>query len=79
MGKTFIAKEVVAPLMRESEAVNVEYIDCNKIATLITSLETLEEAITYLRERMALSKRISPSLIVLDSINALCPFISSDE
>jgi len=58
---------------------NVDYIDCNKISTLITSLDILEIAIGYLKERLTLNNKLKPSLMILDNINALCPFISNDE
>lgn len=79
VGKTFFVKELLTPRFESELHYSLTYIDCNSISSQITSADAIDVALEYFLELYKQAKRLAPSVMVLDNLNALCPSISSDE
>ena len=57
----------------------MHYFDCNQLSSQLTSADAIDHALEYFLQHYHHCARLSPSLLVLDNLNALCPSLSSDE
>jgi AAA+ superfamily predicted ATPase len=57
----------------------VHYFDCNQLSSQLSSADAIDHALEYFLQHYQHCARLSPSLLVLDNLNALCPSLSSDD
>jgi SpoVK/Ycf46/Vps4 family AAA+-type ATPase len=57
----------------------VHYFDCNQLSSQLSSADAIDHALEYFLQHYHHCSNLSPSLLVLDNLNALCPSLSSDE
>eukprot|EP00347_Sterkiella_histriomuscorum_P013019 403366324 len=79
VGKTFVTQNLIIEDFQKNEGYFIQYIDCNKISTHISSQEQIDIAVEYLNQKYQECLKMKPSLMILDNLNALCSAISNDE
>jgi AAA+ superfamily predicted ATPase len=57
----------------------VHYFDCNQLSSQLSSADAIDHALEYFLQHYHHCARLSPSLLILDNLNALCPSLSSDD
>jgi AAA+ superfamily predicted ATPase len=79
VGKTFLANSLVKKHFETKLHYYVHYFDCNQLSSQLSSADAIDHALEYFLQHYQHCARLSPSLLILDNLNALCPSLSSDD